>query len=380
MIDIEYKNIFDEFIKKYEEIHVNPWHEISKEELNKIYEELVNSMDIDNECKFKYFMDYIIKRLSGMKDAHTKFSCVRPIPMNFKIFGDDVLINYPSKYRGAKLLSINEVSISKVLDEIDNVITYGTVGRKKHESERALFNKMLLFGLPSFRDTDKLIYKLELNNVVIEREFIKKESYNDLFSYDEYEFGHPGNYKIMNNCLVYEHSSVQNKFKDQIEESINKLRSEDLSDIKALIIDIRGNWGGNSALNKLVMDFVSEQKNKKLICLTDYRVFSAGRYALRDLIELGATTIGEEIATPINCYGNSNWFEIENRQFSVSECYFNPFERRKVSSKQDYKTIEGLEKEDIIFKPDVLVDQNEDDYINGVDTILEYAIKYANEK
>ena len=148
---------------------------------------------------------------------------------------------------------------------------------------------------------------------------------------------------------------------------------------ETIIIDIRGNWGGNSNLNKLIMDFTREHKDKKLICLTDYRVFSAGRYALRDLIELGATTIGEEIGTPINCYGDSNWFEINNLRFSVSECYFNPFERRTASSKEEFKSIEQDEKKDIIFKPNIEIKQSKDDFINNIDTILNFAIEYSKD-
>ena len=32
MILEKYKDTYDKFISKYEEIHVNPWHNISKEE------------------------------------------------------------------------------------------------------------------------------------------------------------------------------------------------------------------------------------------------------------------------------------------------------------------------------------------------------------
>ena len=52
-------------------------------------------MDIVDEYSFKYFMDYIIKRLSGLEDAHTKYQIVDPIPFNFRKFNDDILVNYP---------------------------------------------------------------------------------------------------------------------------------------------------------------------------------------------------------------------------------------------------------------------------------------------
>ena len=84
MIDIKYKKIYDEFINNYEEIHLDPWHEISKEELDDIYNKLVNDMDINDEYSFCYFIKHIIKRLNGSEDAHTKYSpFFDPIPYTF---------------------------------------------------------------------------------------------------------------------------------------------------------------------------------------------------------------------------------------------------------------------------------------------------------
>lgn len=30
MISIKYKNLYDKFIEKYKEIHIDPWHEINE--------------------------------------------------------------------------------------------------------------------------------------------------------------------------------------------------------------------------------------------------------------------------------------------------------------------------------------------------------------
>ena len=128
------------------------------------------------------------------------------------------------------------------------------------------------------------------------------------------------------------------------------------------------------------MDFIEEHKDKILICLTDYRVFSGGRYALRDLINLGAVTIGEEISTPINCYGNSNWINLEDHYFSISESYFNPFMNSQATTKEEYIDLSEEVKKPIIFHPDIIVEQTKDDYINGIDMILEYALKYIKSR
>ena len=382
MIDIKYKNIYDEFIKKYEDIHVNPWHQITKEELTTIYNKLINSMNIDNEYNFKYFIDYIIKRLSGNEDAHTKFYLIDPIPFNFRKFENSILVNYPNDLRGYSLISINNVPINKIINELEDVITYGTNGKRDYEIEKSLFNRITMFGLPSLRDSNELLYELiDDNGNIVNKKITKLEKYDNLFDYNKYMYGNNAEYKIIDNCLVYNHSSVQNKFKDLIENSINKLEKEDLSTIDTIIIDLRGNWGGNASLNKILINYLKTQTDKKLICLTDYRVFSGGRYALKDLIDLGAITIGEEISTPINCYGNSNWINIKNYNFSISECYFHPFIKASASSKEEFREkITNNIKTPYIFHPDIKVTQTKEDYLNDIDTILNYALKYSKNK
>ena len=59
IIDIKYKKIYDKFIKKHEEIYVNPWHEIDKVELDNISNDLINNMDINNEYNFNYFNPFM---------------------------------------------------------------------------------------------------------------------------------------------------------------------------------------------------------------------------------------------------------------------------------------------------------------------------------
>ena len=67
MISIKYKNVYEKFIKLYEEIHVNPWHNLSKWKLQVLVDKLVSEMEINDIYSFKYFIDYVIKRLSGIQ-------------------------------------------------------------------------------------------------------------------------------------------------------------------------------------------------------------------------------------------------------------------------------------------------------------------------
>ena len=171
-------------------------------------------------------------------------------------------------------------------------------------------------------------------------------------------------------------------FKDKIKNAIDCLRQINLDNIDTIIIDLRGNFGGNASLNKYLIDFLKENADKKLFVLTDYRVFSGGRYALRDLINLGAVTIGDEISTPINCYGNC-YLEKINKYwtFTISEHYYHPMLNISFKSKEEYQN--GITPEiskDYIFHPNILVKETIKDFINNNDPVLQKALELAAKK
>ena len=383
MITLEYKNMYDAFINHYKEKCVNPWHEISEEELNKIYDGIVTTQNIDNDYSFNYLMNFVIKKLSGKSDAHTVYDDIDCIPMNFKIFNDEVLVNFPEHLKGSKLLAINGLDINVILKEIDNIITYGTEGKKVFETEKALFNKKLLFGLPLLRNVDILSMKfIDLEGNEFEKTFVKNEKYSSDQMWDRLKYLHdnPGTYEIKDNKLIISHTSVQNRYKETIESMVEELRKLDLESIDTIVVDIRGNTGGNSANNKSLMDFLKDS-GKRIICLTDYRVFSGGRYALLDLIKLDATTIGTEIGTPLNCYGNCDWIEYNKHYFSSSSWYLAPNIGWSASSQEEYasEVTEEILKP-VYFKPDIEIEQTKEDYINGIDTVLSYTLEMLNSK
>lgn len=378
MIESRYKKVYEAFIEHYKNVHVCPWHEISEEELNDIYNSLINRMDVKDKYTFFYMMNYIIKRLSGLEDAHTEYEFVEPLPINFKIIENEILINYPERLKGSRLLAVNGIDINKIEDELEEIITYGTEGRRRSKIEDYLFNRVALLSLPSLRGNNKVVYKIQkLDGEIEELEFDNVQKYKEkMFNVGEYFYGRPGEYEIRDNALIYKHSSVQPQFEARIIESIDRLRREDLSNVSKIIIDLRGNTGGNSKLNDYLMDFLKENVDKDLLVLTDYRVFSAGRYALVDLLKLGATTIGEEIGTPINCFGETNRIVHDGYSFASSSAYFYPG-KCGVKNKDDFKRFVVDEiRESYIFKPDVYVSTTKEDYINGIDTVLEYALSY----
>ena len=195
MISIKYKEMYDVFINHYKNKHVNPWHEISESELDKLYNNIVSNQDINDDYSFNYLMNVILKRLCGEVDAHSKYDDVKMIPMNFRIFGEDVIINYPDNLKGYELISINGYDIKDVLDQLDDVITYGTEEKRIYELEKALFNKKKMFGIPMFRGADSLVMSFKkTDGRIITREFKKDEEYSEeeMFNWDIFAYGNVG--------------------------------------------------------------------------------------------------------------------------------------------------------------------------------------------
>ena len=385
MISNKYKELYEKFIEHYKNKHVNPWHEISENNLKEIYKNIVEKMEIVDDYSFDYFINYIIKRLSGVSDAHTqfRFQKVELLPITFKYVENKIVVYTPKELRGSELLSINNINITNIINEFEQVITYGTEGKRKYEIERALTFKNKLFSIPSLRNDETVSFKLETTEGnIITKEYNKNKKYETNYSWliNSNIIDKNATYEIKDKTIIYYHSSVQPQYEEKIKETIEKLKKEDLSNINKIIIDLRGNTGGNAALNKYLIDFLEEHKGKTLITLTDYKIFSGGRYALIDLINLGSITIGEEISTPINCYGNSSWINIDGYLFSSSEKFLFP-KVVGVNSKELFK--KAITEEMVIprfYKPDININQTLEDFINKKDTIMEYAMNYEKTK
>lgn len=395
MISLKYKQIYDEFIKKYEETHLNPWHSLSKEKLNIIYETITSMMDINDKYSFNYFINYILKRISGKIDAHTKLFDINPIPINFRIINGEILVNSPKELRGSKLLSINGIDIDIIIKSIDDVITYGTDGKRIYETEIALINKNLLFGLPELRSSDSLIYEIKtLDNELIREEYPKilerTEENEKIYNYsvqqfNEFRYGkNNATYYIEGDTIIYNLSSVQSEFKDKINESLNSLKNEDLNSINRIVVNLTDNTGGNSNIVIDLIDFI-KKSGKEIVVVIDYRLFSSGRHILYELIQNGCIVIGTDISTPMNCFGNNTWINIDGNNFMISKWYLNynnigniPCE---IKSKEEYnKYINDDVLIPYFIHPDIYVEQTKDDFINEINTAVEYAINTRYDK
>ncbi len=377
MINKKYEDLFDTFVSFYEDTHINPWHQISKKQLMQNYNDVIRNYDVFDDYGFTYLMRYCIKRLSGQSDAHTDFSIRHSniLPFGFKVIGNDLCIYLPNELRGAKLKSINGLPVEKIERQFEDIIYYGTLGRKQTQLERCLKDEYILFSIPFLIDEKRVSFEVECVDGKIERLNYTKGQQSVLKSATP---STNATFKTVNDVLIYNHYSVQEFYREQITKAISMLSNCDLSCISKIVVDLRGNNGGNAELNKPLMDYLYEHRDKRLFAITDARVFSGGRYALVDLLRLGATTIGESsIGTPLNCYGNSSWKFIGDYAFSASSSYLYPNlqENFEVHSRTDFVKCVSYEiLQPVFFKPQIVVEKTLEDFVARRDKALDVAI------
>ena len=132
-----------------------------------------------------------------------------------------------------------------------------------------------------------------------------------------------------------------------------------------IIIDLRENGGGSSAqLSDFIAYLGNSPLNKKgsIYVLIGRRTFSS---AVLNAIKLktfaNAIFVGEETAGSVEHFGAERHYELSATHIplSYSTKYFSPI-----------KNYEGA------LKPDVLIEETFEDYKNGVDAALDYAIQH----
>ena len=56
-----YQKIYNKFITEYQNLHINLWYNISKEELESIIKKFLSNKMVDNDYSFEFFTNLIIK-------------------------------------------------------------------------------------------------------------------------------------------------------------------------------------------------------------------------------------------------------------------------------------------------------------------------------
>lgn len=293
----QYREDLEYFLEQAQNKHLDFYFLHSDEEMNRYIDNYLSNNTIKNKYAFLYFMKSLIKYMSGVHDAHTAIYDTKSIklPIKIKCIEDNVFIDkcIDHNFQKSKIISINGIDISVIKKELEPTISYGTNSWLKAKIEGDLTNVSNLLMLPSINpDSNKIVIETTKGNL-------------DFSCYDEVKRNvainqkSENNISIKNNILVYKYPKCHEYYKPNLEEIQNIINS---FSIEGFILDLRGNSGGNSQIIEPLIDYLATT-DLKLTALVDRHVFSSGRFAVVEMQKIGSKVVGEDIGTPINCFG-----------------------------------------------------------------------------
>lgn len=290
-----------ELDKKYynESMHLDFYFLHSKKELNNFINTFLKNNKINDDYDFFYFMNCIIKYMSGHIDAHTRIIMSNnnnSYPLSIQSINNKLYVTRCSeeKYSYSELLEINNVSISKITEELEKCTSYGTTNWFFNRLHSDLNNKNILLSLPSIKNNAKYIeYKTSKGIIKYE---INKDYSKELTIIRKEDFKQ---FQIKDNILIFKYPKCTNKFIPDIKKIKNLIHD---NNINIFILDLRGNSGGKSSLIEPLIKYLKHTR-LKLVTLVNKSVFSSGRMAAINMLKIGSKIVGQDIGTPINCFG-----------------------------------------------------------------------------
>lgn len=353
-----------------ESFHLNFYLNHSKDELYDYINQFLTHNNVNNDYDFYYLMKCIIKYMSGFSDSHTM---VRKndntwFPIRFKVLNNNVYINrcFDEKKLKKIIKKINGVDINVIINEIANCTSYGTNGWLLSNIEGKLCSKNDILSLPCMNSKDsKIVYELE-NDEKISFDINEKYELETIYPKKEIE-----QYNVIDDMLVFKYPSCKENYKPDI----NKIEEIIIgSDIKKFILDLRSNSGGNSNIIRPLIEYLSN-KDLELFTLVDRGVFSSGRFAAIDMKRIGSKIVGEEIGTPINCFGCVSGKGItpnSNIHFNFARVYWyedNGF-MKGIYTKEELKKRDKEFFEPKYLIPDIPIEISEEEYINSLEGVF----------
>lgn len=248
-------------------------------------------------------MNVLIKYMSEHLDSHTHlaFYKVTPLPYKLKwINGSGLFIDYSldAKIRKAKVLKINGILVEKLIDEYEKCVSYATYNHLYFMIENNFNILEVLYSLPSFKrdnlllkvETDKGILSIDTKNSLKECLLERKDT--------------KPNFYIQDKALIFTYQSCHPYYIPVIDSLLKVLDREIKNqNITKFVLDLRGNGGGASVIIKPLIEYL-KNANLELVTIVDKGVFSSGRFACVAMQMIGSKVVGEQIGTPINCFGN----------------------------------------------------------------------------
>lgn len=315
----------------------------------------------------------LMKLVAELSDGHTVVlpGFKEEYPLRYYFFDDGVYLIKASKnyedFIGGELLSVNDHSISDVIEKLEGCTSADNFQQKKNRMAYYLIFPLVLKGLGIIEDELKLTFKVGTEKKSIHVESCLKDDYelieglkmphNSSLSKNYWYESHKEE-----NFMYFQYNRCMRDKEKPFKEMVNKMFNEmDEDKIDNLIVDVRHNGGGMSWIIRPLFKGIKERPhlNQKdnLFLIIGRRTFSSALMnTIKFINKTNATLVGENTGGAPNGYGELHFLKLMNTGVEI------PY------STQYFKQV----KEDLqCISPDVKVENLASDYFEGRDMAIE---------
>lgn len=383
----DWKEDIDYLSAELPQVHINPFYKISRSEFEKQIRQLEASLDQMNEDEVRVELQRIVASLGDSHTA-TTFSAKEMYPLDLAWFGDGwYVINTKAGNRSilyCKLVKINGRPVEKVMSSIAGIISHENDSWLQAQGGYYLVLPTVLHGLHiigadsripfTFQNTSGSTIELALQPVdgtTAFEQIIGKGTINvalPLYRQNS-DQAYWCRYLPESGMLYFKY----NQGREMEDRSIAELTRELMElvnrpDCQKVVIDLRDNQGGSSNLfDGFITQLAASRLNRagSLYVIIGKKTFSA---AVLDAVSLktktGAVLVGEPTGGKPDHFGEKSYFRLPKSKIAVSYStkYFEPYADKDASS----------------LIPDKGIDITINDYVNGVDPVMNYIIKGEN--
>ncbi|RKN79407.1 S41 family peptidase [Ulvibacterium marinum] len=407
----QYLDDIEELSEKLISTHPQPFEFISKENFFKVVEEKKNA--ITDKTTFGEFIWHTSEIVANIGCSHTNLGAfiqeseILPVDKIFpleirmiegKMYISNSLINKEKKLEGSEILNINGVSAKSIKDDIyKHISADGGDGRESKKKYFNFFSPYYISYSLNFPENYEVkiagIKEPIILNKLKEYEFTYegKEDYSKEYCEDVLCFRtiDDKSTSILTMRTFYYDGEDLLKYRQLLEKSFKELKEKG---IKNLIIDLRGNGGGQSFNGAHLLRYLSSETFTYFL-RNEYadeeqfnpmnpfeNQFEGNIYILQNagcgsttghflsLVKSNniATLIGEESGGTYTCNDYSFSLELKNTGITT-----------RIARSTFTTTAENLPKDKGIV-PDHNVVQSIQDFLRGQDTVMEYTFDLIN--
>ena len=364
-----------EFMKEEVEMnHKNFFNTVSKEECEEEYKRLSSNIDGISYTDY-YFVLSSFLALSN--DSHTSleagdiYSYFMYYPLQLNYVGDKVYVvsgvsDYKD-YMGKEVTAINGVNIKVIEEIVSLVVPHDNTVYLKLWLNNQLNNTSFLSFI-NVAESDKAPVTLTFSNgknvslsPTLSQEIDRDEIISAFSSYSPYIYqGYYRAMEIRDDVLLISYNTCSDNpsypmknFTSDLKKVLSKKK------YSKIIVDLRYNGGGNSAVLNPVIKLLKKEKCSKYALIGENTFSSAILNAVSLKDDADFTLVGTPTGGSINHYGELKSFTLPETGWEVyySSKYF------KLSKKYEGSII-----------PDVYIEKDAESYFSGIDKEVEYCL------